>query len=378
MTSPAPAHLDAIANRFALAGPIVWIEALPGGHINDSYRVSVRKADGTDVDYLLQHLNPRVFPDPVRVMENIAYVTRHLEGHRRQGHTKRDTLTLIPTTSGGAWMEDAARSCWRMYIYHRGTHVAAQVNDPRDVREAANAFGEFLRLLIDYDGPPLHETIPGFHDTAARLAQLAEAARADVIGRAQDARDETAEILAARALAGVLPPRLASGELPRRIVHNDAKISNVLLDDTTGEACCVVDLDTVMPGSLLHDFGDMVRSMTTPTAEDEADLAQVGVRTELFEAVTRGFLEGVGPAITSAEQALLVTAGRVITLEQAARFLTDYLEGDRYYHDTRGDQNLRRARTQICHYNTLTARQRELEEIVRSITTARGHRQEWA
>lgn len=363
----APAHLDAIAGRFALAGPIIWVEALPGGHINDSYRVTARTKGGSEVDYLLQHMNPRVFPDPVGVMENIAYVTRHLEGHRRARHTTRDTLTLIPTTSGGAWMEDAARSCWRMYIYHTGTHVAAQAAEPHEVYEAATAFGEFLRLLVDYDGPPLHETIPGFHDTAARLRQLDDAAGADALGRAQNARDEIAEIRAARPLADVLPPRIAAGDVPRRIVHNDAKISNVLLDDATGQACCVVDLDTVMPGSLLHDFGDMVRSMTSPTAEDEADLAQVGVRPELFEAVARGFLEGAGPIVTPAERELLVVAGRLITLEQAARFLTDYLEGDRYYHDTRGDQNLRRARTQLCLYNTLTAREKELVEIVNEI-----------
>jgi hypothetical protein len=360
----APAHLDAIAGRFALAGPIIWVEALPGGHINDSYRVTARAKDGSEVDYLLQHMNPRVFPDPVRVMENIAYVTRHLEGHRRARHTRRDTLTLIPTTSGGAWMEDAARSCWRMYAYHTRTHVAAEAAQPRDAYEAANAFGEFIRLLVDYDGPPLHETIAGFHDTAARLRQLDDAVEADLLGRAQNARDEIAEIRAARELADVLPPLIASGEVPRRIAHNDAKISNVLLDDATGEACCVVDLDTVMPGSLLHDFGDMVRSMTSPTAEDEVDLALVAVRPDLFEAVARGFLQGAGPIITPAERANLVFAGRLITLEQAARFLTDYLEGDRYYHDTRGDQNLRRARTQLCLFSTLNARERELQDIV--------------
>jgi aminoglycoside phosphotransferase (APT) family kinase protein len=365
----APAHLDAIANRFALAGPIIWVETLPGGHINDSYRVITRRADGQEVPYLLQHMNPRVFPDPVRVMENIAYVTRHLEAARRAGRTTRQALTLVPTTVGGAWMEDAARSCWRMYAFIPKMHVRDIATHPDEARESASAFGEFVRLLDSYGGPPLHETIPGFHDTPARFRQLEAAAEADSMGRAQNGREEIRELLAHRALADVLPPRLASGEIPQRIVHNDAKIANVLLDDDTGAACCVVDLDTVMPGSLLHDFGDMVRSMTTPTSEDETDLGRVGVRLDLFEAVARGYLGEVGTILVPAERELLVHAGKVITLEQAARFMTDYLEGDRYYHDTRGDQNLRRARAQLQLFRSLTERERELEQVILELRT---------
>ena len=363
----APAHLDAIANRFALAGPIIWVETLPGGHINDSYRVIARQADGQEVPYLLQHMNPRVFPDPVRVMENIAYVTRHLDAHRRAGRMSRQTLSLVPTTAGGAWMEDAARSCWRMYHFLPGMHVRDTATYPDEAREVASAFGEFVHLLGDYDGPTLHETIPGFHDTPARFRQLEEAARADAFGRGQNAREEIRELLSHRALADVLPPRIASGEIPRRIVHNDAKIANVLLDDVTGVACCVVDLDTVMPGSILHDFGDLVRSMSTPTGEDETDLGRIGVRLDLFEALARGFLGEVGSMLTDTERALLVHAGNVITLEQAVRFMTDYLEGDRYYHDTRGDQNLRRARAQLQLFRTLIERERELEDIVKGL-----------
>jgi len=168
------------------------------------------------------------------------------------------------------------------------------VTNPADAREAAAAFGEFLRLLADYDGPHLHETIAGFHDTAARFEQLDRAIEADPLGRTGDAPEELREMLALRPIAGVLPPLIADGSLPRRIVHNDAKLSNVLLDDATGEACCVVDLDTVMAGSLLHDFGDMVRSMATRSAEDEADLSKVTVDPGLFEAVATGFLRRRG------------------------------------------------------------------------------------
>jgi aminoglycoside phosphotransferase (APT) family kinase protein len=229
------------------------------------------------------------------------------------------------------------------------------------------AFGEFLRLLSDYDGPELHVTIDGFHDTAARFAQLEDAATKDPVNRRAAVEDELEALRSHRKLADVLPPLFANGTLPTRVVHNDAKIANVLLDDVTGQARCVVDLDTVMPGSLLHDFGDMVRSMTTPTDEDDTDLGNVGVQPDLFDALARGFLEGVGEVLLPAERELLVLSGRLITLEQSVRFLTDYLNGDRYYRDTRGDQNLRRARAQLAMYLSLTQRQRELEAIIQSI-----------
>jgi aminoglycoside phosphotransferase (APT) family kinase protein len=363
----APVHLDAIAGRFALAGPIIWIESLRGGHINDSYRVLARRPDGVEVPYLLQHVNPTVFPDAVRVMENIAYVTRHLAAHRRARHTTREALSLVPTISGAAWMEDAARSCWRAYGFIAGTHVKERADRPPEAYEAGLAFGEFLRLLSDYDGPELHVTIDGFHDTAARFAQLEDAATKDPVNRRAAVEDELEALRSHRKLADVLPPLFANGTLPTRVVHNDAKIANVLLDDVTGQARCVVDLDTVMPGSLLHDFGDMVRSMTTPTDEDDTDLGNVGVQPDLFDALARGFLEGVGEVLLPAERELLVLSGRLITLEQSVRFLTDYLNGDRYYRDTRGDQNLRRARAQLAMYLSLTQRQRELEAIIQSI-----------
>jgi len=359
-------HLESIAGRFALPGPVESVDELPGGHINDSYRVTARRSDGTPVFYLLQHVNPTVFPDASRLMENIAYVTRHLAAHRRAGRTARETLTLVPTIAGAAWMEDAARSCWRIYAFIAGTHAVEHTDQSGQALEASRALGEFLALLADYDGPELHVTIDGFHDTAARFSQLEAAVELDIVGRAGGVRDEIELVLAHRGLAEVLPPHLDSGAVPRRVVHNDAKIANVLLDDVTGRARCVVDLDTVMPGSLLHDFGDMVRSMATPTEEDEADATKVGVRLDLFEAVARGFLETAGPILTPAERSLLVFAGRLITLEQAIRFLTDYLDGDRYYR-ARGDQNLRRVRAQLQLFESLTAREKELDAIVAGI-----------
>lgn len=356
-------HLAIIARRFEIGGRITAIEQLPGGHINEAYRIVV---DGdASRSFLLQRLNPEVFPDAGRVMENIARVTRHLAGAGSDGrpHLPK-VLELVPTTQGGAWITDAGGACWRMYGFISGTHVVEPAVSARVVRSAAGAFGLFIAGLADYAGPPIHVTIPGFHDTPARLARLESAARADIAGRAAAVRPHVETMLAQRPVAGAFARLLADGRVPQRIVHNDAKLSNVLLEDSTGEACCVVDLDTVMPGSLLHDFGDMVRSMSTTAAEDEADLLKVAVRYELFEALAHGFLETCGHLLTDGERAGLVLAGRVITLEQAARFLTDYLEGDRYYRDTRGDQNLRRARAQLRLYESLTHAEPDLDRII--------------
>ncbi len=359
-------HLGSLARRFAVRGIVRTVEDMPGGHINRSYRVGVMGEDQPQW-YLLQRLNPDVFPNPVAVMENVSRVLSHLASRRRERDTGRFVLTLVPTNTGGAWIQDAGGACWRMFAYLTGTHVRERADSPGTVREAAHAFGEFISLLSDYDGAPLHETIAGFHDTEARFVRLEQAVTADTAGRVAAARAEIDAVLAQLPVARVIPALLASGEIPRRIVHNDAKLANVLLDDHTGQARCVVDLDTVMPGSALHDFGDMVRSMTSPTMEDEADLLAVGVRYELFEAVAGGFLEAAGHLLTPAEREHLVLAGRVITLEQAARFLTDYLDGDRYYGDAHGDQNLRRTRTQLRLFESLTHAEDDLRRIVRRL-----------
>jgi len=347
------AHLAWLARRFDIAGRITGIEPLRGGHINEAWRIELDDPPGS---YLLQRLNPDVFPDAASVMENIACVT---------GHLARKAVrvpALVPTSQGGAWIEDAGGSCWRMYTFITGSHVFEQTGSARVAQSAARAFGAFIAALDDYRGTPLHTPLPGFHDTPARLARLDSAARADAVGRLAGAEREVVSLLAQGMLAEEFAALAASA--PRRIVHNDAKLSNVLLDDATGEAVCVVDLDTVMPGCALHDFGDMVRSMTTTAAEDEADLLQVAVKYDLFEGVARGFLEGCGTLLTPEEKDGLLLAGRALTLEQAARFLTDYLEGDIYYRDTRGDQNMRRARAQLRMFESLSHAGPDLAKIL--------------
>jgi Ser/Thr protein kinase RdoA (MazF antagonist) len=352
--------------RFEVDGDFVAMEPIPGGYINDSYRVTLA-ARGARTSWLLQRVNPAVFTDPDRLMENIANVTRHVAARLRSAGVAewdRRTLVVIPTREGRNHFRAEDGAAWRLFPFIEGATVASEAATPEVAREAARAFGEFLRLVSDYDGPPLHPTIRGFHDTAARYGQLVGAVRADPAGRSPQAAAEIRLALAHQSVADVLPPLMRRGAVPTRVTHNDAKVANVLLDAATGKARCVVDLDTVMPGSALHDFGDLVRSTVSPTAEDETDLARVEVRLPWFEALTHGYLSEAGAVLTPDERKLLVFAGRLITLEQGVRFLTDFLNGDRYYRTTRSGQNLDRARTQFRLYELLTARTPELEAMV--------------
>jgi aminoglycoside phosphotransferase (APT) family kinase protein len=358
-----------IAVRFALQGDVSAIEVLTGGHINESYRVTVSLPESPV--YLLQRVNARVFPRPDQVMENVARVTTHLRARLQAEHLadwQRRTLQLVPTTSGAPWLADRPDDTWRMFVFIAGTVAREHASGPDDARAAGQAYGAFLRRLADYSGPVLHETIPGFHDTSGRLARLRTAVRAASAERAARTRADVAAVLAGSELAAEHDRLLQGGALPRRIVHNDAKLANVLFDTASGAPLCVVDLDTVMPGTSIYDFGDMIRSITSPTAEDERDLTRIDVRLPLFEALAAGYLESAGSVLTAAEIGHLVFGGLLITLEQAARFLTDYLEGDRYYAIQRPDHNLERCRAQLRLLDALTAHRSELEATIRRLS----------
>ena len=310
-------------------------------------------------------MNPRVFARPADVMENLAWVTRHLAARLRAEGIRdwqRHTLTLIPTLEGRDWLAGDDGAAWRMFEFQEGTLTRLTAATPDHARATGAAFGRFLALMADYDGPPLHETISGFHDTAARFQALERAVAGDRHGRAAGVAREIAELRSRQELSGTIPRLVDAGELPFRVVHNDAKIANVLFDADTGLARCVIDLDTVMVGSALHDFGDLVRSTVCPAAEDEPDLSRVRVVPDFYRAVQRGFLEAAGATLTPRERDLLPFAGKLITLEQAVRFLTDHLEGDSYYGAARPGHNLDRARVQL----------RLLEELERLETAGNG------
>lgn len=361
MALAADPALDA-ARAFATSGTLAALEPFPGGHIHTGFLVTFRHGGGT-TRFLLQQLNTRVFPYPEQVMENIERVTAHLANALAKARIRdldRRNLTLVHTRGGATWHQDADGRVWRLYHFIEGAVARRAPRDIEDAAAAARAFGGFQRFLADFPDPPLHATIPDFHFTPGRLQALEEAVDTDALGRCDDARSEIETVFATHGLAHAL----SDAHLPTRVTHNDAKMSNLLFDAETGAGLCVVDLDTVMPGFAVYDFGDLVRSMATRAAEDERDLSRVRLEPGLVKAIAWGYLQEAGAFLSSVERALLITAARVIVLEQAARFLADHLAGDLYYRITRPGQNLDRARTQIRLLEELNAGAASLEREV--------------
>lgn len=358
-----------IAGRFRTDGRPIAVVELRAGHINDSFIVST--AGGSR--FLLQRINGHVFPNPGQVMANIVRITRHLE-HRLGPESARRRLTLVPTVDGEMWRETATEEgpadWWRMYELIEDTTTELRASTPEQAFLAAQAFGGFETQLVDLPSPPLHETIPGFHDTLSRFEALDRAlaaASASAAGneRRRRAIAEIRSVAVHRELAARLSD--AAHDLPRRTVHNDCKISNILFDRTTGEALCVVDLDTTMPGLAAYDFGDMVRSMSHRADEDARETAGARVDLELFAALAKGYLDGAG-FLTEAERRSLVDGALVLTLEQAVRFLTDHLDGDVYFRVERHGQNLDRCRVQLALLESLLARDADLRRVVGGAT----------
>jgi hypothetical protein len=298
------------------------------------------------------------------MMENIHRVTTHVRS-RLEGvpDADRRVLQLVPARDGSAWYVDDDGQYWRAYRFIEGAKTFDEVTSERQAFEAARAFGEFQRMLADLPGERLAESIPHFHDTPKRFTDFECAVNADVAGRAKDVRDEIAFAAERRFIAGLL----AEARLPERVTHNDTKLNNVLLDERTGEGICVIDLDTVMPGLAAYDFGDMVRTMTCPAAEDERDLARVEMRFALFEAVLRGYLAGTGNFLTPAERESLIPGAKVIVFEQGVRFLADHLAGDTYYKVSRAGQNLDRCRTQFKLLESIEEQESEMAGLLKSI-----------
>ncbi|HRR33626.1 MAG TPA: aminoglycoside phosphotransferase family protein [Kiritimatiellia bacterium] len=358
--------LRGVFEGFQAWGDFVCAEPYGSGHINDTYRVRVNLA-GTPAHYLLQRINHHIFKHPEGVMENIVRVTGHLRAKMAGApDASRRTLTVIPARADGRpWVRDEAGNWWRLYLFIERARTYDVIENERQAFEAARAFARFQSLLADLPAPRLHETIPAFHNTLSRLEVLDAAIKADAFGRKAEVEAEIAFVEKRRARCGHLLERHMRGEIPERITHNDTKINNVMLDDATGEGVCVIDLDTVMPGLALYDFGDMVRSATAAAREDERDLSKVGSRIEMFAALARGYLEGAAEFLLPAEREELVFSGQLITLTIGIRFLTDYLSGDVYFRTRRPGQNLDRCRTQFQMVRSMEAQAAKMEAIVR-------------
>jgi hypothetical protein len=353
----------AVAGQFQLRGEFVSGAAYGTGHINDTYCV-VFDEGGKRVRYVAQRINHRIFTHPPSLMQNVQRVTAHL-GKKSAGQPDRGrrVLTLIPTHDGEAFYCDSEGNHWRVYIFIEGARTFDAVESPQQAFEAAKAFGQFQKLLADLPAPRLHDTIPDFHHTPKRFAALEKAIEADVANRAKEAKAEIEFALGLKAATSIL----LDAELPERVTHNDTKFNNVMLDDATGEGICVIDLDTVMPGLALYDFGDMVRTATSPTKEDERDLSKVTMQFPMFEALARGYLAAAGEFLTPAERGFLPFSGKLITFEIGIRFLTDFLAGDTYFKVHREGHNLDRCRTQFKLVESIAAQEAAMNKLVETI-----------
>jgi len=338
------AELFRIAKCFAVDGIPSDIRPVGNGHINDTYLVDLPEA------CILQRINDKVFRSPVSLMENIVRVTDHLKevscknGRDEEGGSEYP-LRFIPCRDGG-YICRSGSGYWRMMNFVENSYSCDTVTDAAQFREIGRAYGAFINDMADFPAGELHETIAGFHDTRRRFDDLLAAVRKDPCVRKTLAQEEIRFALEHEKYVDILNDYMARGELPLRVTHNDTKINNVLLDRDTGRALCVIDLDTVMPGLAVNDFGDAIRSGAATGREDEKDADSVRLDLELYEAFRAGFIEGC-PSLTDKEIEMLPVGAKIMTLECGMRFLTDYLEGDWYYKTDYDDHNLIRCRTQF-------------------------------
>jgi Ser/Thr protein kinase RdoA (MazF antagonist) len=358
-------RLPSVGAAFAIEGRYQDAESHGSGHIHRTFVVRYATAGGL-VRFIHQQLNTQVFPEPVALMDNLVRVTDHLRDKLRESELsqlERRCLQLVAARDGRPFHVDAAGGFWRTFRFVEGARGFDAIESPGQAFEAARAFGAFAAMLADLPPPPLHATIPHFHDLGRRVEDFEAAVRRDARGRAAGA---SVEIEALRRHLAELERELSALEvaaLPRRVVHHDCKLNNLLFDRVSGEALCVIDLDTVMEGNLLSDFGELVRTGSCRAAEDERDLARVHFDLELFEALARGYLAGVGKLLTEHERRALPVAGRLFSLMNAMRFLTDHLAGDAYFRTRREGHNLDRARAQL----RLTERMLEHADRAREI-----------
>ena len=333
---------------FKLPGELKECIRYGSGHINDTYRLTYETPQGTK-RYILQRMSKSIFKKPVELMENVSGVTAWLRKKiiENGGDPERETLTLVKSNDGLPYFVDSTGEYWRVYLFIEGATCYDAVKDDNDFYQSAVAFGHFQRLLADYPAETLHETIKDFHNTPDRLEKFKKAVAEDICGRAASVQKEIDFILEREELTHALYDLQLDGRLPLRVTHNDTKLNNIMIDDETGKAICVIDLDTVMPGLTANDFGDSIRFGASTALEDEQDLSKVSCDLHLFDVYTRGFIEGCGGPLTDLEIDMLPMGAILMTFENGIRFLTDHLEGDHYYHIHREGHNLDRCRTQL-------------------------------
>ncbi len=349
--------MEQVLDLFRLNGRPVSCDPYGEGHINLTFLA----VTDTGKRYILQRLSRAAFHDIPGLMGNVAAVTEFLAA---RSSDPRSSLHLIPTLDGRSFCRDSEGEFWRVYDFVEDSLCLQTPETPEDFYQSAVAFGQFQCRLRDFPAETLCETIPNFHNTPDRYRKFHLAADADAAGRLSSVLPEVRFLLEREEKAGTLQRLREGGELPVRVTHNDTKLNNVMLDAVTRKALCVIDLDTVMPGLVAYDFGDSIRFGASTASEDEKDLSRVEMSLDLFETYARGFIPACG-GLTAAELESLPLGAWTMTLENGLRFLTDYLDGDHYYHITCPEHNLDRCRTQLKLVSDMEQKWERMMEIIR-------------
>ena len=357
---------EAIEN-FQYGGELIDVRPYGSGHINDTYLLTFKVGEMGKIKVILQRMNTSIFTEPEKLMENILGVTSYLRERivENGGDPERETLNIIPAKDGKSYFVDSEGEYWRSYIFVTDATSYDKVENVDDFYQSAVAFGNFQKLLADYPAETLHETIEGFHDTRARFATFKKAVEEDICGRAASVQEEIQFVLDHEDNANYFAELLDKNEIPLRVTHNDTKLNNIMIDNKTGKGICVIDLDTVMPGLAMNDFGDSIRFGASTAAEDEQDLSKVSCDMDLFDIYAKGFIEGCDGKLTEKEIDLMPMGAKTMTFECGMRFLTDYLQGDTYFKVHREGHNLDRCRTQFKLVQDMETKWTTMESIIK-------------
>ena len=355
-----------VANAFDISGVYIGEYPYGNGHINDTFCV-VYEINGQKVRYIRQRINKNIFKNIPALMDNIGRVTHHQQQKFQEAGKKNidsRVLKLVPSKCGKNFIIDSDGQYWRTYVFLEGLITLETVEKPSHAFEAARAFGEFQCQLADMGGSRLHETIVNFHHTRSRFDTLVKAIEKDEFNRAKNVQKEINFAMQREKMVDILLDLQAAGELPERVAHNDTKLNNVMINAETGKGMCVIDLDTVMPGLSLYDFGDMVRTATNKAEEDECDLSKVEMDIKMFQALVEGFMSTAGEILVQKEIEMLPFSGRLITFEIGLRFLTDYLQRDTYFKVHRNGQNIDRCRKQFKMVESMEQQESQMMKLV--------------
>jgi hypothetical protein len=358
--------LEKIISNFEIRGDFVDSKSFGNGHINDTFLILFNK-DGAEVKYILRKINKYVFKNPEIVVNNTVNIIKHISAKLKEEgiqKTSNKVMELIKNKDGTFHFVDVKNDYWCMVVFIDNSYTIEHVETVEQAYQAAKAFGRFQRYLIDADVNEYKDTIPNFHNLAGRLKDFDLSLKENLSGRIKKVLEEIKVVDEYRYLSKKIAVMLKNNELPIRVTHNDTKINNVMINKHTNKGECVIDLDTVMPGTVLNDFGDMVRTSTSPVNEDEKDSSKVKMRLDIFEGLVHGYLEELACHLSKNEIENLVYGAMVITYEQLIRFLTDYLNGDIYYNTNYDEHNLVRARTQIALLKSIIKQKKQMEEII--------------